>query len=91
VMEAMAAGVPVITSANAGSIARDGLDGFLVPYDDVEAQAQRVQRLRDDADLCRQMGHSAATRARQFTIQRYQQNLADLLLEALAPRQGAAA
>lgn len=57
VLEALAAGVPVITTTadgNSRSTVVDGRNGFIVPPDDVEALAERLVRLsRDRALLAR--------------------------------------
>ncbi len=78
--EALAAGLPVITTPNAGSVVRDGLDGYVVPIRDVEALADRMARLAADRQLLGEMGASARARADEFTWQRY----AERLLSALA-------
>lgn len=44
--EALAAGLPVVTTPNAGSIVRDGIDGFLVPPRDVDALAAALDQCR---------------------------------------------
>jgi glycosyltransferase involved in cell wall biosynthesis len=49
--EALAAGVPVITTPNAGSVVRDGVDGFVVPIRAPGALAQRLEQLAIDPDL----------------------------------------
>jgi glycosyltransferase involved in cell wall biosynthesis len=71
IYEAMASGLPVITTPNAGSIVRDGIEGFIVPVRDPDALAARVQQLHDDADLRREMGEAARQRALQFTWEDY--------------------
>lgn len=61
VLEAMAAGLPVITTPVGGipEAVSDGVEGFLVQPGDVDGLAERlVQLLRDDA-LARQMGLAA--------------------------------
>jgi glycosyltransferase involved in cell wall biosynthesis len=71
VYEALACGLPVITTPNAGSVVRDGLDGFIVPPDQGEALSDAMVRLATDAALREQMGASARTRAEEFTWYRY--------------------
>jgi len=70
--EAMACGLPIITTPNAGSVARDGVDGYVVPIRDVDALCDRLERLRGDAALRRRMGRSARQRAEQFAWTQYQ-------------------
>jgi glycosyltransferase involved in cell wall biosynthesis len=61
VLEAMAAGIPII-STPVGGIAEavtDGVEGFLVQPGDVSALADRIARLLEDSTLNRQMGNAA--------------------------------
>ena len=74
-LEAMACGVPVITTPNCGSVVRDGVDGFIVPIRDAAAIAARVELLLADRALRERMGRSARERAREFTWQRYGERL----------------
>jgi len=56
--EAGACGVPVITSAQGGcrEIVTDGVNGLVVPTDDVPALAAAIERLMDDPALARRLG-----------------------------------
>ncbi|HHV55863.1 MAG TPA: glycosyltransferase family 4 protein [Firmicutes bacterium] len=72
VLEAMASGLPVITTPNGpGDIVRDGVDGFVVPPRDVDALIQRIELLRTDRGLRVEMGRNARERALQFTWDEY--------------------
>lgn len=65
VLEAMASGVPVITT-NVGGMAeavRDGVDGFVVPVRDIDAMAARLLELARDRGMIARMGLSARERA----------------------------
>jgi glycosyltransferase involved in cell wall biosynthesis len=73
--EALAAGLPVITTPHAGSVVRDGLDGYIVPIRDSGAIAQKLERLASDPELLTAMAANAAARAREFTIARYAERL----------------
>lgn len=42
-LEALAHGIPVITTPNCGSVVRDGIDGYIVPVRDSAAIADRVE------------------------------------------------
>jgi len=70
--EGLASGLPVITTPNAGSVVRDGVDGFVVPIRDVDALAERIERLYVDVELRRAMSAEARRRAMQFPWERYQ-------------------
>lgn len=67
VLEAMAAGMPVVTTPVGGipEAVADGVEGFLVPPGDVAALAERLQRLLTDGALAERMGaagrHKVAT------------------------------
>lgn len=74
-LEAMACGVPVITTPNCGSVVRDGMDGFIVPIRDAVALADRLQQLLDDRPLRQCLGINARARAREFTWARYSERL----------------
>lgn len=77
--EAMACGLPVITTPNAGSVVRDGEDGFVVPIRDAEGFANRIQELLLDKDRLSAMSHSALERIEGFTLKRYGQQLESLI------------
>ena len=75
--EAMATGLPVITTLNAGSVVRDGEDGFIVPIRDQDALCARLEELRcDDAERMR-MGRSARARIENFGWQTYRARLVE--------------
>ncbi|NMC11512.1 MAG: glycosyltransferase family 4 protein [Chloroflexi bacterium] len=57
--EALASGVPVITTPNAGSPVQDGETGFIVPIRDAPAIADRLLRLMKDPQLLHQMSQQA--------------------------------
>jgi glycosyltransferase involved in cell wall biosynthesis len=75
VFEALASGLPVVTTPNAGSVVRDGMDGFVVPIRDARALADRIEQLYGDTALRREMGIRARERALEFPWQRYRGEL----------------
>lgn len=77
VLEALAAGLPVITTQNCGAseAIRDGIEGFIVPVGCPEAIAERLKLLARDPDLLAEMGRRAAQRAREYTLECYQERL----------------
>jgi glycosyltransferase involved in cell wall biosynthesis len=66
IYEATASGLPVITTPNAGSIVRDGVEGFIVPPRDVDRLTAAIEQLVRDRDLRIAMGRAARARAEQF-------------------------
>ncbi|MBE9158404.1 glycosyltransferase family 4 protein [Nodosilinea sp. LEGE 06152] len=81
-LEALACGVPVITTPHCGSVVRDGVEGFIVPIRDAEALAERIERITNDRQLRAQMGQAARRRAQEFTWMHYR----DRLQKALDPQ-----
>jgi colanic acid/amylovoran biosynthesis glycosyltransferase len=72
-LEAMAAGLPVVTTAAGGmaEVVRDGIDGFVVPVRDIEALTDRIGLLLADAALRAEMGNAARARIEEvFTLDR---------------------
>jgi len=72
--EAMAAGLPIISTTAAGEIAErvlDGVNGYLVPPNDPEALAAAMQRLAADPALRDQMGARSAELIAPYTPDRW--------------------
>jgi L-malate glycosyltransferase len=72
-MEAMAAGLPVVVSNVGGNpeLVRDGIDGLLFPRGDSSACAAALLRVLEDTDLSRRLGESARKRAvHEFSLNR---------------------
>lgn len=66
VLEALAAGVPVISSTadgNSISTVRDGVNGFVVSPDDPHSLADRLRRLATDRELLNQLKQGASATA----------------------------
>ncbi|HZD54755.1 MAG TPA: glycosyltransferase family 4 protein [Candidatus Aquicultoraceae bacterium] len=76
--EAMAAGLPVVTTRNAGSVVRDGRDGFIVPPRDPRAIRDKLLLLRGNPDLARAMGVSARERIASFSWESYEDKVLSL-------------
>lgn len=58
-LEAMACGLPVITTENARGIVEDGKTGFVVPIRDAQVLADKMRYLYDHRDVAVQMGKDA--------------------------------
>jgi glycosyltransferase involved in cell wall biosynthesis len=67
VMEAMAAGLPVVATAVGGTpeVVMDGVTGILVPPRSPDALAEAISTLLQDPDLRRKMGQAGKERVRQ--------------------------
>jgi glycosyltransferase involved in cell wall biosynthesis len=87
VLEAMAAGLPVVASAVGGvpEVVVDGETGFLVPPGDPEALADALGRLLADGELRRRMGAAGRRRAElRFDLPRFRQDHLQLYERLLA-------
>ncbi len=84
--EALACGLPVVTTPNAGSVVRDGVEGFIVPIRDVATLAGRMEQLRANEHLRREMGKAARARAEEFTWEEYGNRMATICKEKVKCR-----
>jgi glycosyltransferase involved in cell wall biosynthesis len=76
IQEAMASGLPIITTPNSGSIVQDGVEGFVVPIRDPEAISARILELYNHPAKRREMGLAArAAAVREFAPEVYRQGL----------------
>jgi glycosyltransferase involved in cell wall biosynthesis len=73
--EALAAGLPVITTPNAGSIVEDGVSGFLIPPSDTGLMVEMLARLALDRALLNKMSIDAVERAQFGSYSAYAQRL----------------
>jgi glycosyltransferase involved in cell wall biosynthesis len=77
--EALAAGLPVVTTRAAGSVVRDGIEGRIVPERDPVALADGVAEIVEDRDKRARMSVAARERARDYTWERYGERLVGAL------------
>jgi phosphatidylinositol alpha-mannosyltransferase len=85
-LEAMAAGTPVVASDIAGyrDVARDGREAVLVPPGDVAALTGALGRVLDDPTLAARLVDAGAARAAGFSMDRLAARYADLYESLLA-------
>ena len=86
IVEAMAAGVPVIVTDSGGKaeIVEDGVSGVLVPQGDVAALAEAMGSLMRDPQRRERMGEAARERAKSsFSVERVARELMAVWDEAL--------
>jgi glycosyltransferase involved in cell wall biosynthesis len=87
VLEASAAGVPVVATAvgGTGEIIKDGVTGYLVPPAQALTMGERLLRLASDADARRRMAEAARERVRRkFSFESQSQSYQRLIDELLA-------
>ena len=85
--EAMACGLPVITSATNGTaeIMTDGVDGLIVQDpNDVAGLAARIRRLYDEPVLRQRLGEQASLTAQKYTWDRNGEQIRAIFAEALS-------
>jgi len=84
-LEAMACGIPIITTPNtAGSdIITDGVEGFIIQIRDVEAIKTKLEWCYSHPQELAEMGKAARQRAEQLTWETYRQKLAMVIREKL--------
>lgn len=80
VYEALTASLPVVCTANTGSVVRDGIDGIIVPPRDVDAIVVALDFLARQHDRREEMAANAACRAREYTFANYGRRLLTALL-----------
>jgi glycosyltransferase involved in cell wall biosynthesis len=73
--EAMASGLPVITTENSGSVIHDEKHGFLIPIRSVDALKEKILFLYNNEKIRLDMGRTAAEFIGNFTWERYHQQL----------------
>ncbi len=80
---ALAAGLPLVVTPEAGSVARNGEEGLIVPARQTEALMAALERLYRHPEVAAAMGEKARLRAAEFTWERYAQRLVAFYLQAL--------
>lgn len=73
--EAMASGLPSIVTFNAGSIARDGKEGFIVPIRDVKSLKKKILYFYNNPSEVKRMGANARKLVEKYTWENYGKNL----------------
>ncbi|HXF57235.1 MAG TPA: glycosyltransferase family 4 protein [Actinomycetota bacterium] len=89
-VEAMAAGVPVVASDIPGyrEVVRDGVDGLLVPPADPEALAAAVRRVLEEPGLAERLRAGGRARAEEFRWEAVVERVEGAYREALEPPRG---
>jgi glycosyltransferase involved in cell wall biosynthesis len=88
ITEAMAHGVPVITTSNSGAVGylKTGEDGFIIPTKDTDRLAEKMQWCLDHPDDLSEIAHRALARANDWQWSDYRRELGRTISEFLASR-----
>lgn len=84
VFEALAAGVPVITTRAAGSVVEDGREGLIVPERDPEALAAAIHQIVSDRELRSGLAARALATARLHDLDAWGERLVAALIKMVA-------
>lgn len=73
VVEAIAAGLPVIITENVGMAdgIQNGKEGFVVPIRDIEALKERIKFFYDHPEKIKEMGEAALIKAKEYSPEAY--------------------
>lgn len=91
VQEAMASGLPVITTTAAGDIADrvvEGETGYLVPPEDVPSLARRMRLLAEDPELRSRLGASGNERIQDWSTELWAARFEEMIFAVLRSRSG---
>ncbi|MEA5470459.1 glycosyltransferase family 4 protein [Spirulina sp. 06S082] len=85
-LEAMACGIPIITTENAGGsdIITDGVEGFIIPIRDVEAIQEKLAWCYAHPQELAEMGKAARQKAEELTWKLYRDRLSSLVLKVIS-------
>lgn len=81
--EALAAGLPLIVTPEAGSVARNGVEGLIIPPRQVEPLMAALTRLYENPEEVKEMSRAARVRAQHFTWEQYAGRLVAFYRHAL--------
>ncbi len=83
ILEAMALGVPVVTTDIGGNpeLIKDGESGFLVDYNDKEALKSRILEILKNPERAKKFSENAKQKAQEFSKERMIKNTIDTLLD----------
>jgi len=74
-LEAMAQGLPVVTTPNCGRVVTDNKDGLIIPPRDEESLAEAIVHCIENRDHVRQMANQARATSRQYSLHRVAEEL----------------
>jgi glycosyltransferase involved in cell wall biosynthesis len=85
VTEAMARGLPIITTKNVGSseLIENGKEGFVIPIRDVKSLREYILYFYDNPDEVKRMGKNSFEKINKYTWEKYGYNLIKIYNEIL--------
>ncbi len=79
VMEALATGLPVVTTPNSGTVVRHGVEGFVHEPDDLDGMEVSLRNLLENHSLREQYAVAARFRSQDYSMTSYQRSMSELL------------
>ena len=73
--EAMASGLPIITTKNSGSPIEEGKTGFIVPIRDFNSLAEKIEYFQDNPSKILEFGNNARNEIENYSWNAYQKKL----------------
>jgi len=85
ILEAMAQGLPVITTAHSAGpdLVSEGVDGFIVPIRSAEAIAEKLDRLAGNPNLLEEMKQAARQKAAERRWKSYRDSLSQMARDVI--------
>ena len=83
VMEALAHGLPIVTTPNSGTVVRHGIEGYVHEVEDRDGMAESLGRILEDSNLRTEFQAAARSRAQSYSLQSYGVGLRNLIPELL--------
>lgn len=83
VYEALACGLPVITTHNAGSVITDKKEGFIIPVQDIAAIKAKILYFYKNKNAVDRMGKAARRLAERYSWERYAKRIGTIYGDAM--------
>ena len=83
IYEALACGLPVITTYNTGSVIEDGKQGFIVPTKEAKILKEKILFLYENPKIRKEMAKAARELAKKYTWKSYGKRVCDIYEKVL--------
>lgn len=81
--EALACGVPVVTTRNSGSVVRHGKDGLICEIRNADHLAENIEKLLGDISIVNDFSNAARIHAQDYSWSSYGKRLSEFVKESL--------